>query len=288
VGWPPVGYNCRCRTNPISRARFKEMGVELTDTKDLLQTREIDLGIDKRTGEMRKTTVQGFYKKGPNGKDIWVGPDPGFNSSPASSHIMDELLVERAKKLQSAYAPLAAPGTTAPAAQASVTAKALRQAQTLVNSPARQKAWQAFVANSYEFGKPQNQSMTVGILQAAEIQHAQGLGLTPPNPVIFVEDRLLIGKKAQRHEADGDALTRQQWESLPAQLAQAQAVYWDKGESAYIYELDRKETHTQILVVRVSDKKSTTSHPPMAASAYSMKTELIKEKLLKGSYVRVR
>ncbi len=297
VAWPPVGYNCRCIPNPISRARLKERGVQPTDTSGLLQTRQVDLGVDKATGEMRTTTVQGFYKKGPNGKDIWVGPDAGFNASPASSHIMDELLVQRAQKLQATYAPKpGTPGTPATPGAAGTgagkgteaAAKALRQAQAVVTSPARQKAWKAFVANSHDFGKPQNQSMTVGILQAAEIQHAQSLGLEPPNPVIFVEDRLIVGKKAQRHQADGDALTREQWESLPVQLAQAKAVYWDKPLNAFVYAMRSNDTTTEVLVVRVTDKKGSQAHAPVAASGYQMKTALIKEKLLKGSYVRVR
>ncbi len=278
VAWPPMGYNCRCRTSPISRPRLKSMGIEPTDTSGILQTRQIDLGVDKATGEARKTTVQGFYTKGPKGKDIWVGPDPGFNSSPASSHIMDEVLVQRATKLQQAYSQGGADA-----------AKALQQAQALVVSPTRVKAWRSFVANSYEFGKPQGQAMTVGVMQAAELAHAKGLGLEPPSPVIFVEDRLIVGKKAQRHEADGDALSREEWLGVPMQLAKAEAVYWDVAKRAFVYAMPSgTDSFTITLVVRVSDNKGSQAHAPEVASAYQMKNALIKEKLLKGSFVRVR
>lgn len=41
------------------------------------------------------------------------------------------------------------------------------------------------------------------------------------SPVLYVEDALLVGRKATRHELAGNALTREEWGQLPQSLQQA-------------------------------------------------------------------
>jgi hypothetical protein len=57
---------------------------------------------------------------------------------------------------------------------------------------------------------------------------AAQLGGTPVTAEIAIEDRLLEGKKAEHHVRDGDALTLDEWKSVPTALANDAKVYFDK------------------------------------------------------------
>lgn len=53
------------------------------------------------------------------------------------------------------------------------------------------------------------------MFQAEEVTFLQKKGQTIESPIITVEDRLLIGKKAKRHENAGDAVSVAEWQELP-------------------------------------------------------------------------
>ncbi|TSE29041.1 hypothetical protein [Tepidimonas charontis] len=100
-------------------------------------------------------------------------------------------------------------------------------------------------------GRPQNKTVT--------------LGLTPTGAVAWVGDTLLVGPKARRHAAKGEALGRDEWMMLPERFRRAQwyedrqtgnlvarlgdtAVYIDKGgqvDSVYRDPLIEQKTATQ-------------------------------------------
>jgi hypothetical protein len=93
-------------------------------------------------------------------------------------------------------------------------------AAAVVLSEPRMKAWRGFVENTESFGRPQGQTMTAGILPLAVARAMKDAG-TPFVPVVHVPDTLLVGPKARRHGRRGDALTREQWRTLPSSMVRA-------------------------------------------------------------------
>ncbi len=61
----------------------------------------------------------------------------------------------------------------------------------------------------------------------------------PVSPLLYAEDLLIIGKKAARHEAAGNALTREEWAQLPQELPNATLFFEAETQNMiYIWEAD--------------------------------------------------
>lgn len=219
---PPNGFNCRCRTRALSKGQLEREGLQVQSSEGRIVSREVDAGLNKRTGELFKTTQTGIRTTGQDGQPTIMWTDPGFNTSPMAGHNMDALLAKKA---------VAAMGDEA----------GFAMVQKAVLSPTRIKAWEGFVMNTLESGlrvplrgqpgktviPDQNQTMTVGILPTwlarQMLEEKRSF-----KPVLHVEDRLIVGKKARRHGDAGDSLTREEWLSLPTTLQDA-TWYWDTG-----------------------------------------------------------
>jgi hypothetical protein len=250
----------------MTDARLKRKGITPTDTTDLLESREVDAGIDKRTGEIRQTTQTGFYIKGIDGKKIWVGPDVGFNSSPLGAHILDDVLVKRAADLSGD--------------------KALNQVRQVVLSEPRMQAWRGFVNNTLEYGKQQKQTMTVGVMQQAELDYARAKQAPIDSPIIFIADNLLVSPKAKRHAASGDALSANEWLVLPEQLATAEMAVWDTEEKTVVYLLPGQAESR--LAVRFGRLKSDGLAVPDTATVFHTAKTQFEAYLRQGRYEKIR
>jgi hypothetical protein len=157
-------------------------------------SRTVDAGTDPLTGEIYRTTQTGVRYRDPiDGRDKIMWVDAGFNASPLASHLMDELFMRKAR---------AALGDAA--ARAAL-------AEMLASAP-RLRAWAAFVENTLAYKLTQGQTGTLGVLPA---------GFKAENPIIWLEDRLIAGKKGLRHVGAGDAPSRDQWLALPERLKEA-------------------------------------------------------------------
>ncbi|WP_459199057.1 phage minor head protein [Ralstonia pseudosolanacearum] len=58
--FPPNGYNCRCRVVALSERDMKAKGLVLSSSDGQLVTREVDAGVDPRTGEVYRTKQTGI------------------------------------------------------------------------------------------------------------------------------------------------------------------------------------------------------------------------------------
>lgn len=195
VLYPPNGFNCRCRTRALTAGQVAREGRRVEDSPDI-ETREVKVGVDKVTGEVTRTTQHGIWGRDPASgrrKMMWI--DPGFNSSPVASHLMDDLLLKKAQ---------AAVGQP----------EALRIVGETLTSAPRLQAWRAFVDNTMNFARPQHQTMTLGLTAWPLIESGYA-------PIVHLRDGLLVGPKARRHEDRGDAPSRDEWLSLPERLAGA-------------------------------------------------------------------
>jgi len=201
---PVNGYNCRCMKQGVTAGQLKRWGLSESAEPEMLTQ-----DIETTGGPARQYGVRLA-----SGATMWV--DPGFASSPLAGHQMDEILLAKAKSALNGPA------------------QAYQLIADLLQSPARRKAWDAFVDNTLNSGIPgnQNKTMTVGLLGQALAQEAE-----MAQPLLFVNQRLLEGKKAARHAAASNQLSHGEWMSLPDRLAKA-APYRDKrsGNLILLYE----------------------------------------------------
>lgn len=191
---PPNGFNCRCRVRPMSARQVEREGAQVRSSEGQVVTRTVDAGIDETTGEVYRTTQTGIRVQPGSEAVMWA--DVGFNSSPLAGHNFDALLLRKAQ---------AALGEDA----------AYEAVARIVEAPVRVAAWGAFVANTLATGRPQGQTMTLGILPAS-VGRQSGVA-----PLVIVEDRMLVGPKPRRHGRRGDAPTRTEWEAMPLQIRTA-------------------------------------------------------------------
>lgn len=204
---PPNGYGCRCRTRALTRGQMLREGLVASPPAQL-QWRDVE--TDGKLPEWPIPQQLGVRVQTDAGaqQSMWV--DVGFASSPLAGHGFDQVLTSKA---------VAALGGEA----------GFAQVREWLLSATRLRAWQAFVDGAYSPGfrgkndQPvvQGQTMTVGLLPLNVIHKAQTQGIGSIMPVLSASDRLLVGKKAQRHQAAGNALSMEQWISLPDELVYA-------------------------------------------------------------------
>jgi SPP1 gp7 family putative phage head morphogenesis protein len=205
VLFPPNGFNCRCRTRALTEGQMQREGLVLSPPPEIL-TRTVNAGSDQATGELFPTVQSGVRVTGADGRPVTMWVDSGFNSSPLAGHAFDELLARKA---------VAALGD----------AKGFEQVREAVLSDSRMKAWRSFVEGALHSGiankagraVSQGQTMTVGILS---LDLARSLATRGEvfSPVLYVEDSLLVGRKAGRHAVAGNALHADDWMVLPEQI----------------------------------------------------------------------
>lgn len=86
-----------------------------------------------------------------------------------------------------------------------------------------------------ELGLVRHVTQLAGAMQSQEIDYLTQIGTAPLTAEIAIEDRLLVGKKALRHERSGDALTLDEWKSIPLALGNDAKVYFDKTNGTLLY-----------------------------------------------------
>jgi len=85
TSFPPNGFNCRCRARPMSEFSVAREGRAPESSQGRLMQIEKEAGTDKRTGEVRKTTVTGMRVIDASGKPVIFAPDAGFNFNAGQS-----------------------------------------------------------------------------------------------------------------------------------------------------------------------------------------------------------
>lgn len=94
--YPPNGFNCRCRITALSDAALQRKGLQVESSAGRVQTNTVEIGVDKRTGEIRTAQVTGVRTTDAAGKPVMFRTDPGFNHAPGTG------LAEALKRKQAA------------------------------------------------------------------------------------------------------------------------------------------------------------------------------------------
>lgn len=80
--FPPNGFNCRCRVIALTEAAVKRRGLKVESSAGRMFTDTVEIGVDKRTGEIRTAQVTGLRTTDAAGKPVTFRVDPGFNHAP--------------------------------------------------------------------------------------------------------------------------------------------------------------------------------------------------------------
>lgn len=215
--YPPTEFGCKCkvRARRASDANALDLHVVETAPEDIEQ-HQVVIGKSSFTGQDAIATQTRIRIKQADGQVTYFSPAAGFNSHPASSYLIDVELAKRAADLLGAE-------------------KGLQQVQEMLLSPPRLKAHEAFVKNAISFGKQQNKTSTVGVIDMRDIKFLAKKNVAVESPILTISDHLLVGQKAKRHEAAGNAPTLIEWLVLPTDIIQLDRVLWDVSNESMLY-----------------------------------------------------
>ncbi|OTG87692.1 phage head morphogenesis protein [Acinetobacter sp. ANC 4558] len=230
VAYPPSKFGCNCRV--IARSEREIEGKEILSSQGYQSQYSEKIGVDSFTGADIYATRQQFDIPTKDGV-LTFSPAAGFNNSPATSYTIDQVLTERARKYIG-------------------DAEGLKQVQQILTAPLRQKSHLAFVENTINFSKAQGKTTTVGVLQAKEITFLLNKGQSLESPIMIIDDRLLIGKKAKRHQESDNALSMSEWQELPLLVAQPLHVLWDAKNESILWITSSLNTNNHQEVIKLA------------------------------------
>ena len=110
------------------------------------------------------------------------------------------------------------------------------QAMRPVLQAERDAAYQSYLADVLADPVKRGRMAVVGAIDPATLEWlATNKGITPATAEIAVEDGLIIGVKADRHQAAGNALSADEWARLPDMLANPDQILYDTRSGALLY-----------------------------------------------------
>lgn len=197
--YPPNGFNCRCRVRALSDRNLKDRDIQPSSSKGFLGE---TWAIDKKTGFTERVATLKLP-----GMDKAFSPDLGWSYNPGEAAFGNDVAVMR--KISA------------------VKDRGLRvqAVQSLNNSDLRQEAFASWVENALaNKTRAMGSAQTLGIMDEVVADFVRSKGVEPAR-VIVMTDRSLL--HADRGKHLGATLTAEEYQSLPALLANPEAVLWD-------------------------------------------------------------
>ena len=232
--FPPNGFGCKCTVKALTAKQAEMLGISVADIQSFTQ----NIGLDKSSGEVYQATRYVTSRPMTDSQAVTLaakssvsptkikntigGADAGFNSSPAASHLMDQLWLDKAK---------AALGDRA----------ALDAVAKDMASEARVRGFIAWMRTTAGMGYSQNRTYGVGLLSdKAMRQFAKHLPESRiGSPVVAYQDHLIAGKKARRHAVAGDALDTAAYERIVRDFSKPDYELWDTQNKHVLHIFDK-------------------------------------------------
>lgn len=257
--WPPNGWRCRCRVMSMSQAEYdrrREAG-QLNTTAPTLQLRDWTNG---RTGEVSQ---------------VPVGIDPGFAYNPGMASLRAAGLARVVgEKLAAAPAGLGA------AAWQGLQNQAL---------PLLAETYRQWLAELAESPRAKSIRPVIGAVAPEELMWlAENGRAVPATAQISVSSAPIVGPKATRHAAKGDALSTQVWERLPELLAEPLAVLLDTGSGNLVYVLPDRSARRGQVVVEFDYLRRESAGNNVVVSGYRPLLKDITDRVGSGDLVLIR
>lgn len=214
--FPVKAWGCKCFVTSANQKILEQRGLKISESPEVPEYTY----TNKRTGEIQK---------------IPLGVDPGFNYPPGGRlnnlpKFVTDKIIQAPADIGSTWwqtmRPLQAPGIT--------------------------RAFRDFVGKTFADGTGRGKYAVAGFAHPDDVEFLRSIDKAPVSAEIAVQDRLLVGAKAERHDLAGDALTQAEWASLPDALADPKAVLYDNETGNLLYVMDSaNDPRAQKLVVQM-------------------------------------
>lgn len=207
--FPPNGWGCQCRIVAVDEAEYK-----LAKAEGRTEPPEGWDVISDKTGAQ-------------------VGIDQGWNYAPGANattplkRLIDQKLIN-----------LDAPVGTA-----------MYDAMLPVLRAEREAAFGAFVQAAFADPVTRGRLAVAGAIDRSTLDWLAARSIRPATAEIAVQDAVMIGKKAARHELAGDALSAEEWSRLPQLLETPERVLFDTRTQKLIYILASSDERQSKLAV---------------------------------------
>lgn len=157
-------------------------------------------------------------------------------------------------------------------------------------APAIADNFRLFAADALTTRQSQGKFAVAGFAHPVDVEFLREIGKAPISAEIAIQDRLIVGRKAARHEAAGDALTPEEWAALPEGLANPKAVLYDTETGNLLYVFDSiGDPRKQKLVVRPDFViKKPKAQLNLARSTFKLKSSDLTAGVKGGRYRVVR
>lgn len=157
------------------------------------------------------------------------------------------------------------------------------RAMSEMAAPARkviEENYLAFLDKAFAGKKPERAYALLGAMTQADLIFLKGKGQSPQSAEIAISDRLIVGKKAERHGAAEDALTESEWRNLPKSVLESEAVLYDRtdGKLLYVASAEKDPLTMKVVVesnVYVQKLKKTINE---AVSVFKMDRQALQDK----------
>lgn len=243
--YPPNGWRCRCRAVPMRAADYAAD----TSLKKTAPPEEWVGWTNKQTGEVMRVP-----------KAI----DPGFAYNVGEARARWQSLVDAGAQKVAGYA-------------ASIGAAAAADLQ-----PMARRAWAGWIEEVIA-GREKSRLGWLGVISPLDLAHLKAAGIDPASAEMMVRPGIVRGPKAARHEAAGNALSDEQWRSLPDAFANPAALLLDLNSGKPLYLLPGENGAAQLAVevdfVTAKPKRVTNA----VKSAYGVRVETMRQRLKDGT-----
>ncbi|HGF9412182.1 TPA: phage minor head protein [Acinetobacter baumannii] len=206
VAYPPSEWGCKCRV--IARSAREVEGKEILSSNGYESEIYERVGTDRNTGADVIAKRKQFDIPTKDG-NLSFAPAAGFNGSPASSYLMNDVMVRRATDLMGE-------------------AKGLQQAQQLITNHNLSKVQESFVKNALSLSKPKKQFSPVGVLQSDSVGFLSAKGQSLESKMVWMRDDVIVNKKYS--DISVSALS-----ALPDLISKVEQKLWDKQTQTLFY-----------------------------------------------------
>lgn len=164
------------------------------------------------------------------------------------------------------------------------------QAMAPVLQAERETAYQVFVDQVAADPVKRGRTATVGAIDPATLAWLRtNRSIEPAGAEIKVEDGLLVGKKAARHELAGNALSQEEWASLAVQLAEPEQILFDTRTGKLLYILPAGDGRLEKLAVEFDYLlKRSKGQVNMIVSGFKVPATAIEGEIKGGFYIEVK
>jgi SPP1 gp7 family putative phage head morphogenesis protein len=269
-----VVHNCRCRARNLSQRELDARGLKVQNDTQLHEREPPgQRPADPRTGE----TPAEWRQRGVSipdplnpGERTYLWPDTGWDYNPGRSAPWGDIdLWDRVRQ----------------ALPADLATQTLREHAL---HPARLAAFDDWVERVMGQSGARGLEWVIGYLAQADIEHLIGQGIQVANGAVVLEDRLLVGPKAKRHESAGNALTPDEWKQVPRQMAEPDAVLYDTANGTLLYVLPSPDGRKAKIVVEASRIEKKTPAHESVRTAFKVALAALTGGVSGGAYKLIR